>query len=626
MKRGILILLFILLLACSINAMTVTLTSPANGLIINNTGGSIIFQCKVSYTIGDENITSLSLYTNFPGSWSSAGSNNTAVDPNTDISFSISTADKANQTYEWNCLAEALEGDSVWAASNFTFNLSEEPVPPSAPNNNPTCTLSSSINKTINEDTGVDIDSNLGSGSDSGNTISCSDPDSDALTFSIHIQSGSGTYSLSTSNLSVIGNANATGEALATIKVQDARGAIIYFDLSTTFTAVNDPPLSFVIPNQNWDQNKNKTIALSEYFSDVDDSSLNYSYAFNSSSPHISAVIKDDGDAVLTPENNWYGSETITFTAYDSANLSFAGNEVTLTVQQVNQTSANNPPSIDTVDPETDPTISVGGSQIFKITKSDPDGDAMNVTWYVDGISQEDETGNSFTYTASTVGSFIIKVAISDGKASDTNSWALTVKSAQAGTNRTAPPAEKKVEENVTACGDGECSSDEDQFSCCKDCGCPESFECNADTSKCTKERKAGNIILLVVVLGLFVGGAGVGLYIYKKKQEKEIFGGIANAPFELPPKAGATPINKILEKKEVIVKKPQEPVKKAAEEKPLKDVKTTSQVLLKNYIITNLQKGKSLDQIKEELRKVGWTEEQINDAYTAAQLEEAFS
>ncbi|MDP2909432.1 MAG: hypothetical protein Q8N77_06530 [Nanoarchaeota archaeon] len=608
--------------------MVVTLTSPADGLIINNTGGSIIFQCKVSYTIGEENITSLSLYTNFPGFWSSSGSNSTAVDPNTDISFSISTADKANQTYEWNCLAEALEGDPVWAASNFTFNLSEEPVPPSAPNNNPTCTLSSSINKTTNEDTGVDIDSNLGSGSDSGNTISCSDPDSDALTFSIHSQSGSGTYSLSNSNLSVIGNANATGGALATIKVQDARGAIIYFDLSTTFTAVNDPPLASVIPNQNWDQDKNKTIALSEYFSDVDDSSLNYSYAFNSSSPHISAVIKDGGDAVLTPENSWYGSEAITFTAYDSANLSFTSNEVILAVGASNATS-NNPPNIDTYSPLSNPTISVGESQTFSITKSDSDGDSMNVTWYVDNVVQEGKTGNSFVYTASIVGSFTVKVAVSDGSLSDTNTWVLTVKSAGITTNKTAQPGEEEVGNKTLACGDGVCAEGEDQFSCCKDCGCPEGYDCYEPTGKCRKETKSQNTILLIIVASVFLGGAGVGLYIYKKKQNEEIFGNLANIPFKLPPKEGGVEVKeevKFQKPTGAVVKKVEEKQKTAAVEKPLKKAKSSSQVLLKNYVIQNLKKGKTWEQLKVELRSVGWTDEQIDEAYTAAQLDEAFS
>jgi hypothetical protein len=620
MKRGILVLLFILLLACSVNAMTVELVSPSDGLSYTDVNSKDVV-CKVIKNDTEE-LTSLNVWfgNNESTAWQAGSSPQSNPTSTTEYTFSLTSL--VNATYTWNCSAVNNESNEQFADPGRAFSITFTTAAPAVTNNPPTCDVANT-NITVVEDTGSwNLDANMTKTPDTVN-ISCLDSDNNALTYTINSQTGSGgTFSISNNDaLNFVTDANATGTKIVVVDVNDGAGGIIQVSAQVIVTPVNDPPVGSVMPNQNWDQDKNKTINLKDYFSDVDDTSLNYSYAFNSSTPHISVLIKDDSDTILTPESNWYGSETITFTAYDNANLSFTGNEVTLNVQQANITSANNPPSIDTISPTTDTTISVGASQTFTITKSDLDDDSMNVTWYVDGVSQEGETGDSFTYTASIVGSFVIKVAISDGHASDTNSWALTVKSSQT-TNQTAPPADKKTGENVTACGDNKCSSDEDQLSCCSDCGCPEGYTCNAETNKCTKEKKTRNIILLAVVLGLFVGGAGVGLYLYKKKQEQEIFGGLANTPFSLPPKGGE------VKREELIVKKPQEPVKKAErhQEKPLKDTKTTSQVLLKNFIITNLKKGRTLDQIKEELHKVGWTEEQINDAYTAAQLDEAFS
>lgn len=604
-----LILLFILMSVCSVNAMEVALTATSAKFT-----DEVPPSLSCTATIGaDENLTRLSLYyeNNQSTTWAEKAFDIDMQSGGTKV-FTVSGLE--NATYTWNCLALSNDSIETWAGSNNTFEITFTTAAAPATDSTPPSCSQYDTNITVTEDSGSwNLDDNMSLATN----ISCSD--ANALTYAISEQTGSGgTFSLSSNDiLSFATGANATGTKIVVISVSDGANTV-YISAQVTVTPVNDPPTGSIIPSQTWNQNMNKTIDLDDYFSDVDDESLNYSYAFNSSSPHIVVLIKNDGGAILTPEADWYGSETITFTAYDAANLSFISNEVLLTVQQTNAT--NSPPSIDSVSPTTDPTISVGESQTFSITKSDPDGDNMNVSWYVDGVIQEGKTGDSFVYTASIVGSFIIKVAISDGQASDTNNWALTVKTSS-GTNQTAPPSTKKTGEDTTVCGDGNCDGDENCNNCEADCGCPDGYACNKN-NKCIKERKASNIILLVVVLGLFAGGAGVGIYLYKKKQEQEIFGGLANTPISLPPKAGEP------KKEEVIVKKPQEPVKKSEkpQEKPLKDTKTTSQVLLKNFIKTNLAKGKSLEEIKAELRKVGWTDEQINDAYTAAQLDEAFS
>lgn len=593
--------------------MTVTLESPpAHGATLTN---EVPASLSCTATIGpDENLTRLSLYyeNNESTVWAEQKFDTDMQSGGTKV-FSVSGL--INATYTWNCLALSNDSIETWAGSNNTFSITFTTA--ATPSNNPP-TWQQSNNKSTTEDSGTTLIVNL--------DYDSSDTENDAaltnLTYSVQSESGSSIIDCSISGAEMSCGppaANQSGDNIVAVRATDSGSLTADVVYNISVTPVNDEPyLKTIIPDQNWSKDATKKIDLDDYFSDPDGDTLTYNYTFISSGTNMNVTIASDGETTFTPASGWTGTETLNFTAYDAVNLSVVSNEVTLTVYV--SSTANQPPSIDSYDPKTNPIISVGVPQTFKINKSDPNsGDTLSVIWYVDGIVKEGETGNSFMYTASTVGEFIILVNVSDGQASTTKTWALTVKTS-AGTNQTAPPAEK-TGENVTACGDNKCSEDEEQLSCCKDCGCPEGYTCKADTGKCTKEKKAGNIILLAVVLGLFVGGAGVGLYLYKKKQEQEIFGGLANAPISLPPKGE-------VKKEELIVKKPQEPVKKAekAQEKPFKETKTTSQVLLKNFIITNLKKGKSLDQIKEELHKVGWTEEQINDAYTAAQLDEVFS
>ncbi|MBM3200181.1 PKD domain-containing protein, partial [Candidatus Woesearchaeota archaeon] len=297
----------------------------------------------------------------------------------------------------------------------------------------------------------------------------------------------------------------------------------------------------------------------------------------------------------------------------------------------------NTQPTIDTKEPSTDPTIILGQSQTFNITKSDADNDTLNVAWYVDEIVQADYTSDTFKYTPTSVGSFAIKVKVSDGKASPVvETWALTVQSAQnQTTNQTASSGQAKSGQNISKsiCGDGTCAEDEDYSTgtnpCCKDCGCGDdpAYKCAEDTGKCLKEVKSKNMIILIVVLGVFVVGAGVGLYLYKKKQEKSIFG-LTDVHFEVPPKDAQAGAVKKEDPKKAEEKRPaQEPVKKK-EEKPVDTAQKVKPAdpQLKSYILYHLKKGKPFEDIKKELKQVGWKESQIEEAYTAAKLEETFS
>jgi len=623
MKRGMVILLFILLLACSVSAMTVTLVSPTpNGIEYQDINSRDVV-CKVEKNETEE-LTSLTVYyeNNESTTWQAGSTQDNPVST-TEYTFSLSSL--VNATYTWNCLAVNNESNEQYADSNLTFKITFTEA-----SSNTAPSWQQSTNQSTTEDSSPTLVINL--------DYDSSDTEDDALSQNM-------TYSISESASSIIDcsvsgaemscgppAANKSGDNIVTVTATDSGSLTASIDYNISVMPVNDAPLVSVIANQTWNENANKTIDLADYFSDVEDSdsSLNYSYTFTSSSPDINVTIESDGDAIFTPESDWTGTEKLTFTATDSGALSITSNEIILTVEESNTTTTNTAPSIDSYLPGSDPTISVGESQTFTITKTDPEGDSMNVTWKVDNSEQEGKTGDSFKYTANNTGSFKIKVVVVDNVASDvksaTHTWILTVKSAGATTPTAAPSGDEGLENETFVCGDGTCDStgDEDCVSCPDDCACPEGFTCHSETKKCTREKKSGNTILLIVIISLFVGGAGAGVYFYKKKREQDIFG-LAKTPFKAPPKEEIKSQRPAVEIPKTEPKKPSTVIKGAVK-KPAKPAKTTSQVLLKKFITYNLKKGKSFKQIKKELLKVGWTADQIDDAYTAARLDEAFS
>ncbi|MBW2984775.1 S8 family serine peptidase [Candidatus Woesearchaeota archaeon] len=107
---------------------------------------------------------------------------------------------------------------------------------------------------------------------------------------------------------------------------------------------------------------------------------------------------------------------------YGGASGSKVEFSVDFTVQE------NNPPTIDSFSPTGDVSLTIGQSQAFSISASDPESDPLTITWLLDGASVG--TGNSYTFSATTEGSYTMVVNVSDGELSATHSWAISVSSA----------------------------------------------------------------------------------------------------------------------------------------------------------------------------------------------------
>jgi PGF-pre-PGF domain-containing protein len=84
------------------------------------------------------------------------------------------------------------------------------------------------------------------------------------------------------------------------------------------------------IPDQEWLENTNLILDLSDYFTDPDDDKLQYT---NSELEHISISYENDV-ATLIPERNWIGSEFVIFTADDLRGGTVDSNIVKLTVKK----------------------------------------------------------------------------------------------------------------------------------------------------------------------------------------------------------------------------------------------------------------------------------------------------
>ncbi|MFC1697124.1 immunoglobulin-like domain-containing protein [Nanoarchaeota archaeon] len=124
--------------------------------------------------------------------------------------------------------------------------------------------------------------------------------------------------------------------------------------------------------------------------------------------------------SILNPDN--YALE---ITARDASN-----NEVSITINIEVQAidAGNQPPTIDSYTPLSDPTILHTQSQVFTITKSDPEDDPLTVQWYVDDeLIQSNQDTLTYSVNYNDIGTHEIKVNVTDGEYSVEQTWEITV-------------------------------------------------------------------------------------------------------------------------------------------------------------------------------------------------------
>jgi hypothetical protein len=109
------------------------------------------------------------------------------------------------------------------------------------------------------------------------------------------------------------------GQYNITVKVSDSEFTVSN-EWTLTVTNVNRAPtLISPIPNTEFNEDSNQFLSLNNYFSDPDGDELTYEAVGNN---QINILIDNNDETVtFTPQNNWFGQETITITAEDESGL-----------------------------------------------------------------------------------------------------------------------------------------------------------------------------------------------------------------------------------------------------------------------------------------------------------------
>lgn len=434
------------------------------------------------------------------------------------------------------------------------------------------------------------------------------------------------------------------GSYIWNCKAYNATGSFNFSETNGTFTVsvaegtANSPPqLDIDIPKISWYKNESATIDLSDHFSDADGDTL----MFNATSPANITVEIDNSIVTFTSDINWTGTRTVVFTANDSL-AATESNTVTLEVIEPPDTeeeTVNNPPSITSTAPAGS-LVSVQGSQLFSINKTDTDNDALTVTWYLDGEQVRIGT-DSYTLSDLDSGTYELSASVSDGI--NTTSWNWTIIYETAGAP-SEPEQDLDEEPSGPECGNNICDTGEDCNNCEEDCGCRQGEVCTSE-GDCEKESNT----LLYIVIGFLVMAviAFLATRIIRRKGEAKPEepalmpkgvppkmpppSGIPNMPPEKPvamppekPAAAAKPEEEKEELKPAMppgepVAEPAMPPEKPAEPpetvfgkekpKPLFEARASP---VQEYIRQMREKGFSDEDIRKKLRKQGWQDYRI--------------
>jgi PKD repeat protein len=275
-----------------------------------------------------------------------------------------------------------------------------------------------------------------------------SDPNGDALTFSVEYSPQGVSVSISGSNLVLTSHSNWSGTVTITVTASDGavrtrnvnRNSGLRTSVSDTFTLtvtpVNDAPVVAtpfpdVILSEDFGTN---TIALSGHFTDTDNSTL--TYTVSSDQAAITATIQGE-NLVLTGTPNWNGSAEITVTANDGVariHNSSRQESVRATVSDtftLTVTPANDAPIVAT--PFTDVTLAEDfGTNTIALAGHFTDMDNATLSYTVTssqaGVLAVITGGNVvLTSTANWNGSATITVTASDGTLSVSDAFSVTV-------------------------------------------------------------------------------------------------------------------------------------------------------------------------------------------------------
>ena len=179
----------------------------------------------------------------------------------------------------------------------------------------------------------------------------------------------------------------------------------------------------------------------------------NLVYALGTDASNGSATIDADGNYIYTPDSNFFGTDSFTYTLTDADGASTTAT-VTITVNSVNDEPVVGIAIDDQADLDSD-TITLDVSGNFADTEND--SLAYSAVGLPAGLSIDSDTGiisGTIDSSASVPGSYTVQVTVNDGNGgsvSDTFTWTVTNPAPTAGDDTNTTDEDTVVSGNVTA-------------------------------------------------------------------------------------------------------------------------------------------------------------------------------
>jgi len=168
-------------------------------------------------------------------------------------------------------------------------------------------------------------------------------------------------------------SSNWYGVETITFTAEDTGGLTDSDDVTCTVTALNDPPVVSNIPDQTILEGASfAQINLDNYVTDVEDPDDDIDWSYSDNTGLLVSIVNRVA-TISTPSSNWYGVETITFTAEDTGGLTDS-DDVTFTV------TAHDAPFFSGLSISSGATEVSIGTTSLGITIEDPDGDSIDWT------------------------------------------------------------------------------------------------------------------------------------------------------------------------------------------------------------------------------------------------------
>ena len=341
----------------------------------SNYNGSDSFTFKVNDGTVDSNTSTVSLTITADNDAPTVNDASATTAEDTPLSAAVSGSDVEGSTLTYTVVtppehgAIVLNADGTYTYTpdanyhgpdSFTFKANDDSLD-SAPG---TVTLTvTSVN-----DPPVVGDSSETTAEDApfSGSVTASDADNDALTYTVVTQPQHGTVVLNADGTyTYTPNANYNGTDSFVFKTNDGTVDSTNATVTLTITADNDAP---TVSDASATTAEDTPLSAAVSGSDVEGSTLTYTVV--TPPEHGMVTLNADGTYTYTPDANYHGPDSFTFKANDGS-LDSAPGTVTLTV-----TSVNDPPVVGDSSETTAEDTPFSGS----VTASDADNDALTYT------------------------------------------------------------------------------------------------------------------------------------------------------------------------------------------------------------------------------------------------------